>query len=90
MFWHALVRDVAYAQIPRAGRARRHQAVAEWVEAVAGERVEDLAEVVAHHYGQALTYARSGQGAPGADRPAGRADPPLPRPGRGPDHQPRP
>ena len=33
-FWHALVRDVAYAQIPRAGRARRHQAVAEWVEAV--------------------------------------------------------
>jgi class 3 adenylate cyclase/tetratricopeptide (TPR) repeat protein len=59
VFWHALVRDVAYAQIPRAGRARRHQAVAEWVEAVAGERVGDLAEVVAHHYGQALTYARA-------------------------------
>src|SRR5829696_4084082 len=39
VFWHALVRDVAYAQIPRAGRARRHQAVAEWVEQVAGERV---------------------------------------------------
>src|SRR5215211_6948703 len=47
VFWHALVRDVAYAQIPRAGRARRHQAVAEWVEAVA------------HHYGQALAYARA-------------------------------
>jgi class 3 adenylate cyclase/tetratricopeptide (TPR) repeat protein len=59
VFWHALVRDVAYAQIPRAGRARRHQAVAEWVEAVAGERVGDLAEVVAHHYGQALAYARA-------------------------------
>jgi class 3 adenylate cyclase/tetratricopeptide (TPR) repeat protein len=59
VFWHALVRDVAYAQIPRVGRARRHQAVAEWVEAVAGERVGDLAEVVAHHYGQALTYARA-------------------------------
>jgi len=59
MFWHALVRDVAYAQIPRVGRARRHQAVAEWVEAVAGERVGDLAEVVAHHYGRALTYARA-------------------------------
>src|SRR5215217_1609365 len=59
LFWHALVRDVAYAQIPRAGRARRHQAVAEWVEEVAGERVGDLAEVVAHHYGQALTYARA-------------------------------
>jgi class 3 adenylate cyclase/tetratricopeptide (TPR) repeat protein len=59
VFWHALVRDVAYAQIPRAGRARRHQAVAEWVEAVAGERVGDLAEVVAHHYGRALAYARA-------------------------------
>jgi len=59
VFWHALVRDVAYAQISRAGRARRHQAVAEWVEQVAGERVGDLAEVVAHHYGQALTYARA-------------------------------
>jgi class 3 adenylate cyclase/tetratricopeptide (TPR) repeat protein len=59
VFWHALVRDVAYAQIPRAGRARRHRAVAEWVEAVAGERVGDLAEVVAHHYGQALGYARA-------------------------------
>ncbi|HZA82683.1 MAG TPA: adenylate/guanylate cyclase domain-containing protein, partial [Actinomycetes bacterium] len=59
VFWHALVRDVAYAQIPRAGRARRHQAVAGWVEEVAGERVGDLAEVVAHHYGQALAYARA-------------------------------
>jgi class 3 adenylate cyclase/tetratricopeptide (TPR) repeat protein len=59
VFWHALVRDVAYAQIPRVGRARRHRAVAEWVEAVAGERVGDLAEVVAHHYGQALAYARA-------------------------------
>ena len=59
VFWHALVRDVAYAQIPRVGRARRHQAVAEWVEVVAGERVGDLAEVVAHHYGQALAYARA-------------------------------
>ena len=68
VFWHALVRDVAYAQIPRAGRARRHQAVAEWVEAVAGERVGDLAEVVAHHYGQALAYARA------ASEPQARID----------------
>jgi class 3 adenylate cyclase/tetratricopeptide (TPR) repeat protein len=58
-FWHALVRDVAYAQIPRAGRARRHRAAAEWLETVAGERVADLAEVVVHHYGQALAYARA-------------------------------
>src|SRR4029453_8268966 len=68
VFWHALVRDVAYAQIPRAGRARCHRAVAEWVEAVAGERVGDLAEVVAHHYGQALAYARA------ANEPQARID----------------
>jgi class 3 adenylate cyclase/tetratricopeptide (TPR) repeat protein len=59
VFWHALVRDVAYAQIPRAGRARRHRRAAEWLQTVAGGRVGDLAEVVAHHYGQALAYARA-------------------------------
>lgn len=52
-FWHILVRDVAYAQIPRADRARRHRAAAAWIERKAGERVEDLAEVLAHHYLQA-------------------------------------
>jgi class 3 adenylate cyclase/tetratricopeptide (TPR) repeat protein len=61
-FWHALVRDVCYAQIPRAGRARRHRAAAEWLEEVAGDRVADLAEILAHHYRQALTYARAAGG----------------------------
>ena len=49
-FWHVLVQDVCYAQIPRAARAARHQAAAEWIEAKAGERAEDLADVLAHHY----------------------------------------
>src|SRR5581483_6631448 len=31
-FWHGLVRDVCYSQIPRAGRADRHQTVAAWLE----------------------------------------------------------
>jgi tetratricopeptide (TPR) repeat protein len=53
-FWHLLVRDVAYSQIPRAERARRHRAAAAWIERQAGERVEDLAEVLAHHYLEAL------------------------------------
>jgi class 3 adenylate cyclase len=53
-FWHLLVRDVAYAQIPRAERARRHRAAASWIERKAGERVEDMAEVLAYHYLQAL------------------------------------
>jgi class 3 adenylate cyclase/DNA-binding SARP family transcriptional activator len=37
LFWHVLVRDVAYAQIPRADRARKHVAAAEWLERVAGD-----------------------------------------------------
>ncbi len=31
-FWHALVRDVAYGQIPRAERAAKHLSVAAWME----------------------------------------------------------
>jgi tetratricopeptide (TPR) repeat protein len=56
-FWHVLVRDVAYSQIPRAERVRRHRAAAAWIERKAGQRVEDLAEVLAHHYLQALEIA---------------------------------
>ena len=58
-FWHILVRDVAYAQIPRAARARKHRAAAEWTEAKAPERVEDLADVLAYHYEEALELARA-------------------------------
>jgi predicted ATPase len=56
-FWHLLVRDVAYAQIPRAERSRRHHSASAWIERKAGERVEDLAEVLAYHYLQALELA---------------------------------
>src|SRR4029077_15575679 len=58
-FWHALVCDVAYAQIPRADRSSRHQHAAAWIEAKAGERVEDLADVLAYHYEAALELARA-------------------------------
>jgi tetratricopeptide (TPR) repeat protein len=58
-FWHLLVRDVAYSQIPRAQRARRHRAAAMWLERKAGDRLEDLAEVLAHHYLQALDLAEA-------------------------------
>ena len=61
-FLHALVQDVAYGQIPRAARADKHVAAAAWIRDVAGDRVSDLAEVLAHHYGEALELARtSGQ-----------------------------
>jgi class 3 adenylate cyclase/tetratricopeptide (TPR) repeat protein len=58
-FWHLLVRDVCYAQIPRATRAARHRAAAAWIERKAGERAEDLADVLAHHYLTALELARA-------------------------------
>ena len=58
-FSHLLVRDVCYGQIPRARRADRHQAVAAWLEGKAGERVEDLADVLAYHYTTALELARA-------------------------------
>jgi class 3 adenylate cyclase/tetratricopeptide (TPR) repeat protein len=58
-FWHLLIRDVAYGQIPRAGRAAKHVAAAAWIERMAGERVEDSAELLVHHYEQAIELARS-------------------------------
>jgi class 3 adenylate cyclase/tetratricopeptide (TPR) repeat protein len=58
-FRHALIRDVAYGQIPRASRAAKHVAVAGWIEGVAGERVADSAELLAHHCEQALQLVRA-------------------------------
>jgi class 3 adenylate cyclase/tetratricopeptide (TPR) repeat protein len=63
-FWHVLIRDVCYGQIPRAARAARHQAAARWIVEKAGERADDLADVLAHHYQAALELTRA----------AGRAD----------------
>ena len=65
-FWHAVVRDVVYAQIPRSARARKHRLAAEWIEGLAPERIADHAELLAHHYSEALSLAR----ASGADAEA--------------------
>src|SRR4029450_3678238 len=59
-FSHALVRDVCYAQIPRLERAERHRRAAAWIEGVAGDRVEDLAEILASHYLTGLALTRAG------------------------------
>jgi class 3 adenylate cyclase/tetratricopeptide (TPR) repeat protein len=58
-FWHVLIRDVAYGQIPRAMRGAKHRAAAEWIERVTGDRVADVAEVLAHHYVEALEFSRA-------------------------------
>ena len=54
IFKHALVRDVAYASLPRIRRARAHAEAARWLEQIAGEGSEELAELIAYHYRKAL------------------------------------
>ena len=62
-FWHDLVHDVAYGQIPRAERADKHRRAAEWIQQIAGDRVADRAEVLAYHYAEAVALRRlTGQG----------------------------
>ncbi|MDX6478903.1 MAG: hypothetical protein QOG29_1490, partial [Gaiellaceae bacterium] len=58
-FLHLLVRDVAYGQIPRASRVDKHRLAAEWIESLSSERSEDRAEMLAHHYREALSLAGS-------------------------------
>jgi len=58
-FAHGLIRDVAYGQIPRLARVDKHVAAAEWIERMAAERLSDRAELLAHHYGQALELSRA-------------------------------
>ncbi|HKV86717.1 MAG TPA: AAA family ATPase [Candidatus Dormibacteraeota bacterium] len=53
-FKHALVRDVAYASLPRIRRARAHAEAARWLEQIAGDRSEELAELIAYHYRTAI------------------------------------
>jgi tetratricopeptide (TPR) repeat protein len=65
-FRHVLVRDVAYRQLPRAARAERHERAAAWLEQLAPARASDRAELLAHHYTQALASARAA-GSPTVD-----------------------
>jgi len=48
-FRHILARDVAYAMLPRAQRQRAHAEAARWLEAKAGDRVEEVVEILAEH-----------------------------------------
>lgn len=74
-FWHVLVRDVAYGQIPRRARGAKHRAVAEWIREMSGDRANDHAELIAHHYDQArlLSIAAGGDRADRVDELAALA-----------------
>jgi predicted ATPase/class 3 adenylate cyclase len=58
-FRHVLVRDVAYAQIPRGVRAQQHALAARWIDSLG--RPEDHAEMLAHHYLSALELLRAAE-----------------------------
>lgn len=55
-FHHVLVRDVAYESLPKVLRAARHVATARWAEAQAGDRRDEIAELLATHHLQALHW----------------------------------
>ncbi len=57
-FAHGLIRDAAYAAIPRGLRAQKHVGVADWVESLG--RSEDHAELLANHYASALDLRSGG------------------------------
>jgi class 3 adenylate cyclase/tetratricopeptide (TPR) repeat protein len=59
-FRHALLREIAYGQIPRARRADMHLRAARWIESLA--RHDDHTETAARHFLAALEYARTVDG----------------------------
>ncbi len=57
-FKHVLIREVAYASIPKAARAQTHLEIARWLR----ERTDQDPEAIAHHYESAwrLLHTRTG------------------------------
>jgi class 3 adenylate cyclase/tetratricopeptide (TPR) repeat protein len=58
-FVHTLVRDAVYGALPRTERVDRHVRVARWIESLPDDRREDRAELLAHHYLEAIELART-------------------------------
>jgi len=57
-FKHVLIRDVAYATVPKAERSRLHDRYGRWLESSLGDRSHEIADIVAHHAEQAFLLAR--------------------------------
>jgi class 3 adenylate cyclase/tetratricopeptide (TPR) repeat protein len=58
-FWHALLREVAYAFLPRSARLAKHRAAAAWITDKAGGALGDLAEIVVDHLRRAAELAEA-------------------------------
>jgi predicted ATPase/class 3 adenylate cyclase len=59
-FKHALIKDVAYARVPKGRRAHLHVRFADWVKAIPAA-AEELIEIVAYHLEQACRHAGVGR-----------------------------
>ena len=55
-FRHNLIRDGAYDSLPKTLRADKHAGVARWAEQRAGDRADEIAELIATHELEALGY----------------------------------
>ena len=60
-FKHVLIRDVAYAMLPKAARARKHFEIGAFVEDRAGDRADEVVALLAEHYGRAAALGEAAQ-----------------------------
>ncbi|HEY3018404.1 MAG TPA: adenylate/guanylate cyclase domain-containing protein [Gaiellaceae bacterium] len=58
-FKHMLIREVAYATVPRATRRERHAAVARSIEETLGDSAETLSSILAYHWGESGEPSRA-------------------------------
>ena len=57
-FRHLLIRDAAYASLPKRERAELHERFASWLEVAAGDRVAEYEAILGHHLHEAWRYRR--------------------------------
>ena len=57
-FHHSLLRDGAYDSLPKSLRATKHEAVAAWAAERAGDRVDEIAELIATHRARGAALPR--------------------------------
>ena len=55
-FRHLLIRDAAYAALPKAVRAELHERFADWLQASLSDRLGEYEEIVAYHLEEAHRY----------------------------------
>jgi predicted ATPase/class 3 adenylate cyclase len=62
-FRHILIRDAAYRSLPKETRAQLHERYADWLEGRAGDRAQEVEEILGYHLEQAHRFlAELGEG----------------------------